>query len=289
MTTGMIRRNAFSLMEMLVSIGIVGCLTALASMGIQSVSRQSRVAEDLAASRRIVQAYLTAAAENNGVLLKGRFLPEEAPDILLPDGSSVLREAGQRVVIQRYPWHLAPYLDWNVEKSFLTWANRKDFRKNQGALSSIPRLAEPQYYYAISVGPAFGQNAYGVGGYENAASSEVATRIASVPQPSRLIAFASARDNSMNGYSYVEPPNSTQNQYFMDGSTTSQPLQWSSGEYRQENASAFGHLALNHNDKAVVAFLDGHASLLTLKELRDSRLWSRIAQEKDDPDHVIQR
>lgn len=280
--------SAFSLLELLVSIGIVGSLAALASVGIQSASRNARLAEDISAARRIAQAYLTASADNNGILLK-RYATEEAPDVPLPDGSSVLRKSGQRIVIQRYPWHLAPYLDWNVEKTFLTWANRKEFQKNQGAVASLPRLAESQYYYGISVGPAFGQNAYGVGGFENAGSTEVATRIASVPHPSQLIAFVSARDNTMAGYSYVEPPISSQNQYFMDGSTASREIKWSDADYKPNAASAFGFIALNHKGNAVVAFLDGHVALLSLPELRDSRLWSRIAQEKDDPHHVFQR
>ncbi len=279
----------FTLVEVLVSVGIVGCLAGLSAVAVQSASRQSRQAEDIAAARRTVLAYLTASAENNNILPKGRFTAEEAPDVLLPDGSSLLRKAGQRVVIQRYPWHLAPYLDWKVESTFLTWVNRKDFRKSQGAMSAIPGLASSQYYYALSVGPAFGQNAYGVGGYENAGSTEVATRLASVPRPSQLIAFASACDSTMNGYSYVEPPISTQNQYFMDGSTSATEIRWSNAEYKKSAASSFGYIALNHSKHAVVAFLDGHVGLLSLEELRDSRLWSRIAQEKDDPNHVFQR
>lgn len=274
---------------MLVSVGIVGCLAVLSTVAVQSASRQSRQAEDIAAARRTVQAYLTATADNNNILPKGRYTPEEAPDVLLPDGSSLLQKAGQRVVIQRYPWHLAAYLDWQVEKTFLTWVNRKDFRKSQGAMAAMPTMASAQYYYTLSVGPAFGQNAYGVGGYEEAGATEVATRLASVPRPSQLIAFVSACDSSMNGYSFVEPPISSQNQYFMDGSTFSKEIRWSTGEYKKSAASNFGYIALNHGKRAVVAFLDGHVGLLSLDEMRDSRLWSRIAQENDDPNHVFQR
>jgi prepilin-type processing-associated H-X9-DG protein len=93
----------------------------------------------------------------------------------------------------------------------------------------------------------------------------------------------------MNGYSFVEPPISAQNQYFMDGSSSSQDVSWSSGKYTKSASANFGHIALNHGKQAVVAFLDGHVALLSLEELRDSRLWSRVAQEKDDPDHVFQR
>lgn len=281
--------SAFTLLELLVSVGIVGCLAALVSLGFQSVNRKSRMAEDIAAARRIVQAYLTATADNNGILPKGRYADDEVVDVATPDGSSVLQKSGQRVVLQRYPWHLAPYLDWNVEKTYLTWANRKEFRKNQGAMAAMPRLAESQYYYALSLAPAFGQNAYGVGGYEKAGGAEVATRIASVPRPSQLIAFLSSRDNTMGGYFYVVPPLSSQNQYFMDGSTSSVEVKWSSGEYRAENASSFGFVAMNHSGRAVAAFLDGHVGLLDLAALRDARHWSRIAQENDDPHHVFQR
>lgn len=285
--------RAFTLAESLVAVAIVSLLGAFSYGALKDTWRKTRQVEDLSAGRRIIQAYLNKAADDGGVLPKGYYARDEAPDISMPDGSSVLQKAGQKVVIQRYPWHLAPYLDWKIDRNFLTWANRGQIQSGLDGLSAAPQLAGSMYYYSISVKPVFGQNAYGVGGYESYAQGEVATRLAEVPSPGQLIVFLTARDNGElgknEGYFQVEPPRSVQNKYYMNGSSEQVPKNWSGGDYNSDDAKSFGYVALNHGNRAVAAFLDGHVALLGLDELRDSRHWSRVAQEKDDPQYVFQR
>lgn len=280
------RREGFTLIEVLVSILIIGVLSSLVFCVTNGAMKKVHLVEDMAASRRLIQAYLSAATDNNGILPKGRYADGEAPDIIMPNGAP-LSTLTQKVVLTRYPWHLGRYLGWDVESTYLTWVNRKEFKNGIAQLSGMPTMASSQYYYMISICPAFGQNAYGVGGYENSVDSEAATRLSGVPSPSKLIAFVSSKDDSMNGYSFVEPPSTVKMTLRFDGSTTSDAKEWSHEAYQSKRASSFGFIALNHQSKAIAVFLDGHTALLGLDELRDSRLWSRVAQEKDDPNHFV--
>lgn len=277
--------RGFTLLEMLCGTAIICVLCTLLLYGGRSCLDRARVAEDAAVSRRIFQAYISAANDQNGVLPKGRYGENEAPDVTLPDGSSLRQKSGHVVVLQRYPWHLAPYLDWNVEKAFVTWANRKEFQEMAKFASGM----SSQYYYNVSVMPAFGQNAYGVGGYETSAYSEAVTRLGSAPEPSKLIAFVSSRDANTKGYPYVIPPRSGQMSVYFDGSTGVRQTSWPGSAYAASQAAGFGYIALNHGERAMTVFLDGHSALMSLDELRDSRHWSRVAQEKNDPSHVVLR
>jgi|GEM_PF-1709012 len=281
-------RRGLTVAELIVSISILAVLGGLGYGALGSARRKANLAEDVAASRRIIQAYLARAGDENGVLPRGRYPEDAIPEVILPDGTPLSRVA-QKIVLQRYPWHLASYLGWRVKENYVTWVNRPEHEKALALFGRSPALAKSQYYYLISVQPAFGHNVYGIGGWDGSPTSDAVTRLAQVAAPSQLIVFLSARGNNSSGYSFVEPPFSAQRTYRFDGSVERVERRWPGAAYTAATASEFGYIALPHDEKAVAAFLDGHVGLLGMDELRDSRHWSARAQEADDPRYCIER
>jgi len=261
--------RGFSLAELLAAMGILAVLAAFGYGAFQASLKKARMTEELAALRRVTQAYLGAAADQEGIYPMG--LDEETPlenlDVRFPDGVGLLAKAGHvGVVVQRLPWRLAPYLDWNFDKGYVTWTNRKTLGENPSG-----------YYYTRSIMPAFGLNAYGVGGYRTRGNSpDLFLRVAQVTRPSATVAFAAA------SMFYVKPPNIRKSVF--DTENPGWKAATDNGSFAPER---YGNIRFDYDGKTLVSFLDGHTRVMTPGELRDSRLWSRAAQESDDRSHAV--
>jgi len=255
------------MVEILVAVAIVAVLAGLSVMGAQAFLERGKQVKEVSSAKQIVSAYLTAATERNGVLLEG-YKPDA--EVRFPNGN-----VKTGVAAARYPWRLAPYLDWEAEKIFMV-NEAAELLENVSSDSS-------DYVYNISVAPALGINAYLVGGYYNGtqlfAPGDVHTRLGQAER-ARIVAFVSERSNEgqgdsqgeLNGSWFVRPPRLG-------------PFRWQEGEYDPEAASLnFGNVDFRYNKKAVCAFLDGSTRLMDLESLRDMRLWSAYA---DSPDYSV--
>ena len=250
--------KAFTLVEMLVVISILGLLSALALPAYKKASDAGKKAADVAACKTTVTAYLTHAADNEGILMKGYDATGTAYD---SQGRVMSGEDAHEA--HRWPWRLAPYFNYGFLGG--THVNEaKVFITSQGGVSQT---------YLVSVLPSVGLNANFIGGndYTSFASLNkkglVVTRLVQVPQPALTVAFVSTRSEAVGkryrGFYYADAP--------------AYPGKWAIKYDDLSNPRASGYVSARYNGNAVAAFLDGHVSIMPYTELNNMKLWSPLS------------
>jgi len=277
--------GGFTVLELLIVLVLVLVLAGIGYSAVNSCIQASRKTEELAALRRVTQAYLLATSDNNGRFPLGldQYSNIHDLDLQLPDSSSLLaKTGGVEIVIRRLPLRLIPYLAWDAEQGFVTWANKATFSEGVASVKD-----SPAYYYGLSITPAFGLNAYCVGGYGGGylgggdRVDDLAIRLTEVPSPGKLIAFASSN------MFYVKPPRMKMTPF--DSVNPGWAEQSDDVRPKPEDAAKYGNLRFSYNGCALVSFLDGHCEVKSSAQLRDARLWSRAAQAEDDQGRFINR
>jgi len=272
----MLKKQGFTLIEMLVVISIVTLLSSLLIPGISKAKQKANRVREQAAGRSLAQAYMLYATEHNGKLMPG-YADQYAEDA---DGTPI-----PHPINARYPWRLAPYLNYNVAGVFHVHPSQAP-QKNESRES---------FYYRVSVYPALGMNVFFVGGdmsgttgqglkpiseHEEIFGTFCVTRINQAASPSTLITFASSqhRDQGRNlpGFHKITSPRFTQSR-------------WSQTWDAEAPPSDFGFVDLRWNNKAVTVMLDGSVRLMDESELRDMRHWSNQAAQTNDPDWTLGR
>ena len=264
--------RGFTLVELLVVIGIIAVLLGILLPSLGAARRQARAVRELAALRQVMGAYQMYANENKGRLLPGFW-----------NGGPVGNGRGGNVTFPaaaRYPWRLAPYLNYNVFGTLLV--------NEQETVIGRQFSRSPGYEYMVSLYPSFGINATFVGGNfltglmptptaVQAFGQFVATRMTDVRRPSELIVFASARvrgdHGPYEGHHLIEPPATTTRTWVAEYKESNPPEQW-------------GFVHPRHRGRAAVGLLDGHAELFDLGQLQDMRHWSHQATE---PEWMLKR
>jgi prepilin-type N-terminal cleavage/methylation domain-containing protein len=254
-------RGGFSLIEVLVSVGVIAILAAAGAGVVQHCTGKGKMIREISAGKNLINAYQMAAADGDGRYLPGMdytvnkvwFEPEK-------------REISTTHVANRYPYRLAPYFDYRLEGTILVNENKKQIDKI---------FAGP---YGISTFPAFGINYYYVGGLVTGTgdvmlSDDCLTRTGH--GLGSILVFASGGTGTVDGYNILTPPRI----YGQNWSTSA----WS------ENADPgnWGNVDARYEGKAVCVFLDGSIRMLSIDELKDMRLWSKNAAMTDDPNYSI--
>ena len=257
-------------------------------------------------ARQLMVAYDSYAYDHGGALLPGYYYTgDDGVDEPLP----ATDEAGTPVTelvrdpfegpltAARYPWRIAPYLDYNLQALYLDKFMLERFANDQYTESPL----------LMSVFPSLGLNATFLGGDSSIGAFDLptaidryyATRTSEVANPPKLIVFASSRVNGpyaengmmVEGYHRLRPPSTP----FGLAATWSRqyPRQC---DYPDCNAGSFGFVSLRHTGhKAAVAFFDGHSGTLTYGfdpdspdgnpgikgNIRDMRHWSPWADRFD--------
>jgi prepilin-type N-terminal cleavage/methylation domain-containing protein len=269
------KRRAFTLLELLVSMAIIAIIAALVTAAVGRARRSGATVREISAGRQMVGAYITASTDRGGEFMVGYSSKEQAVD---DQEQPVINPA-----CGRYPWRLAPYLTYKLKGVMLV--------NEQEHIATLPDHAD--YVYRASAYPSFGINATYVGGNERSGlipspatlryyGNFVATRLNQVTQPGKLIVFASARytgdsDNpghKEHGFHLLTPPRTNK-------------IEWQGSFDEDGPAEKFGFLDLRHGGRAVCVMLGGNVELLDEKQLQDMRYWSLQAADADDPDYQV--
>ena len=251
--------KAFTLVELLVVFGIVGVLVALGLPTYKQATNAGKQAADIAACKTTIAAYLTYSADNDGTLLKGYDNTGTAYD-----ANGRLMQGEDSHEAHRWPWRLAPYFSYGLLGG--THVNEaRSYIESQGGISQA---------YLVSVMPSVGLNANFIGGNDYTTFSVlnkkglVATKLVHISRPASIVAFVTSRSEAVGkkyrGFYYVDSP--------------AYPSRWAVKYNDLSNPRTTGYVSARYNENAVVAFLDGHVSAMTYKDLNDMRLWSPEAQ-----------
>lgn len=262
-------RSGFTLIELLVCVVIVVVLTSIAIPVISAARKKSSMAREISSARNIIASYLAYAADNNGELMAG-YGPFPAKD---EKGNKVLSP-----VNQRYPWRLAPYLNYDMR---VFWGSEADDR----IAPLAKRGPHDQYVYAVSVEPALGINSVFVGGDYQALPPDnlkiidkygqfCVTKLGQASNASQIIVFASAagmyEGQKLTGYFKVQAPSFT-------------ARNWAGQYKRNADPALYGNVDFRYEDKAVAAMLDGHVELMDFDQMNDMRRWSNQAATAENP------
>lgn len=273
------KTRAFTLLELLITVSIVSVLAALTIVAVNKARRSAALGREVNGGKQAVAAYLRYASDHDGDLMVGYSANEGATDDL---GKEVPNPA-----CGRYPWRLAPYLDYKILGTLLV-NEQEEIAK---------RRERDDYVYRASAHPSFGMNATYVGGNErtglmptpatiNRFGNFVAMRLNHVALPGKLMVFASARftdtsrsgqrqeNDHIAGFHLLTPPRTTK-------------VEWKGAYAEDGDAKEFGMLHLRYGGRAVCAFLGGNVELLDATQLQDMRYWSAQAAEENNENFQI--
>lgn len=245
---------AFSLVEILVTTGIIAVLLAAGTGFYGRTMERAKMTREMAAGKTLINAYLAAAADNDGALMPGMDFTVNRVYFRPYD-----REISTMHVANRYPFRLAQYFDYQLEGVILVNQKREKVKTD----------------YNKSAFPAFGINHFLVGG--NVAGNglqypnDCVTRLAQASSP--IVVFASGGTGTgteyVSGYNILDFPKS-----------------WSRRTYREGgDPGEHGFVDARFDHKALAVFLDGSIQLKTIEELSDMRLWCANAAQLDDRDY----
>lgn len=238
----------FTMVELLCGLAVIAMLSALGLGALGAAQKSGMKASEITAGKTLMTGYYLYATENGGSLLPGYL--SNPGEVQGAHGESLTGQPASR-----YPWRLAPYLNFNYKAAFLATKQK---------ITSPSELT-----YLVSLVPSMGVNGVYVGGDESSPMNPFNPRAAArfgqfcvmhlnqAVKPSQMIVFASASYNDVR-------IGGKQNGYFKI-------------EYPDRNVD------FRYNGKAVVAFLDGHVELLGREDMKDMRRWSNLHAQSNDP------
>jgi len=269
------RPRGFTLVELLVVIAVIVVLLAILFPALRIMRASAGSTRELAFARQLMTGYLAYATDHRGVLLPGFY--DKTPPLPATDEHGKVLSPQESY---RYPWRLAPYLDYNLDALYLEPRIREEF------------AATSQYRYFVSLYPSMGMNTVFVGGdsrpeglgfnplFEQIYGRIPVTRLSHARRPVDLIVFGSARTNApygptappvIEGFFRIESPNLLQRRW---------AEQWSPSLLARD----WGYVSMRAPAGAAIGFLDGHTGFLDENQVQDMRHWSDRA---DSPDWIL--
>jgi prepilin-type N-terminal cleavage/methylation domain-containing protein len=278
--------RGFTLVELLVAIAVIALLIGLLLPALARAKAIGKQCRELAASKQLMTAFTMYADTNKGFVLTGY------PTRAMVNGPMVVtNEVGERIFgaeAQRYPWRLAPYLNYNFRGLYGSDELLREIFDHKGDYAQMG----VSYEYVVSLFPSLGMNVAFVGGSEQFGSFDRVfqsmygrqhiVRIDEAAQPSRLMTFVSARCEQQvpaptlgrpEGFFRVEPPRFS----------AAEGMRWEAAYDPNTEAPGTnsGFVSLRTLRRAVIATVDSHAETLGWEDLRDMRRWSNTANRED--------
>lgn len=284
-------RCGFTLIELLVVIGIIALLISILIPSLAKARIVARQTRELAEAQQIMVAFHAYANDDKDRIITGFASPS------MVNGNMIVRDSsGERLwsannrleEAQRYPFRLAPWLNYDFNGLYHDRAQLRDWQDNPNDYLDFGK----DLTYMLSLYPSMGMNVGFVGGsdamgefdplFQRLFGRVFVSRIADVNRPCGLMAFASARGieppgitlaTLPQGFFRVEPP------IFSAG----QPRRWAVA-YEQSTTQPglnSGFVSLRYSNHAVAAFVDAHAGMIDWAQAQDMRLWADKADAAD--------
>lgn len=287
--------RAFTLVELLVVISVIGLLISIVLPALSRAHRSGAQVRETAAIRQFGVAYAMYAHDNRGVLLPGYTRSEwVAPggpiEVFSSDSSASSRLYGS--VARRFTWRLAAYLGYARDGLVLDSRLRAEFN----GLPDSPG-ARQSFQWAFGTSPSFGINSTFVGGDARRGGfcqpslqqwgRYYVTRLDEPQAPDKLLIFATSR-----GYHPVDGTTVIPGRHRIEGPwqasrvthqvPTFAPWEAPPGPFDPgRTPRTYGHLDFRHFGKALVTTFDGHVEAVGTSEIADMRRWSNQAVSPD--------
>lgn len=263
--------HAFTLVELLVVIGIIALLIGILMPTIrkaQLMARQCKGASDL---RQLMVGYKMYHQENRGALLLGYTPPVVNGWPVTVDDPVSGHQFGLPVA-DRYPWRLLPYCSriWSILHSH-------DVAPPAPTRGNTPAVALMRAYM-LSLNPTFGLNAIYLGGHASFdgfagdrpnVGKHVAFRASEVRRSSEQIVFAESQTRNgpftdpSTGLHYLTPPRAGGEKWRVVNE-----------QFVLTTGTIVGLPAGRWSKRALVGFFDGHVESALPSELTDMRRWA---------------
>ncbi len=289
------RARAFTLVELLVSVSVIGLLMGVLVPALSGGYAKAKEMGDANAIRQLLIGYHQFSAERADALLVGYYAQD--PKFTLDDTLGAKVKSG--LPRQRFPWRLASFLDEGLRGTFLMGEQEK-------FLDDVPEPGTSDrdwWQYRISTMPSFGINAHFLGGYKVNAPGvtastggyvkpptfKVVKHMTRVTNPSRFVAFGSARGEDWDpyvggttlahGWYLVESPAIGDLGPFGGGALGT----WDAAPYSNEaHPEKYGNIDARYRDRVLIGHVDGHVETMGPEDLRDMTLWSDEAARSAD-------